>query len=52
MSPEDGIENIQCIAMDSSGWVRIGCDNGYVPHANYRYFRDTTLTKRLLEKQH
>ena len=51
MSPEDGIETIQCIAVDSLGWLRLGCDDGSVLHAYYRYFRDTPRIKRLSEKQ-
>ena len=51
MSLEDGIGKIQCIAMDSLGWLRLGCDDGSVLHANYRYFKDTPRIKRILEKQ-
>ena len=51
MSPEDGIGHIKCIALDTSGWLRLGCEDGSVLHANYRYFRDTPRIKRILEKQ-
>ena len=51
MSPEDGIGQIKCIAIDTLGWLRLGCAYGSVLHANYRYFRDTPRIMRVLEKR-
>ena len=51
MSPEEGIGTIQCIAMDSLGWLRLGCVDASVLHANYRYFRNTPRIERIFEKR-
>lgn len=50
MSAEDGLSEIERIAMDSLGWLWIGCDDGTMHFANYRYFKNTTRQDRYLEK--
>lgn len=51
MSTDDGLSGITCIAIDTFGWLWIGCKNGMVHFANYQHFKSTTRRDRYLEKK-
>lgn len=50
MTDEDGLSDIECIAIDTIGWLWIGCREGWIHFANYQYFKNTTRRDRYLEK--
>lgn len=39
MSAEDGLHGITCVALDSSGWLWLGCMDGIVFFADYDYLK-------------
>lgn len=49
MSTDDGLRDTTCIAIDTFGWLWIGCKYGTVHFANYQYFKSTTRQDRYLE---
>lgn len=49
MSTDDGLRDTTCIAIDTFGWLWIGCKYGKVHFANYQYFKSTTRQDRYLE---
>lgn len=51
MSAEDELSGITRIAMDTFGWLWMGCKNGSIHFANYEYFKTTSRRDRYLEKQ-
>lgn len=51
MSDEDGLRGITKIAMDSFGWLWMGCEDGSIHFANYEYFKTTSRRDRYLEKR-
>lgn len=50
MSAEDGLSDIERIAIDTFGWLWIGCNDGTIHFANYQYFKSTTRRDRYLQK--
>lgn len=51
MSTEDGLSGIKRIALDTFGWLWVGCKDGAIHYANYQYFKSTTRQDRYLEKK-
>lgn len=51
MSTEDGLSDIKRIALDTFGWLWVGCKDGAIHYANYQYFKSTTRQDRYLEKK-
>lgn len=51
MSAEDELSGISRIAMDTFGWLWLGCQDGSIHFANYEYFKTTSRRDRYLEKQ-
>lgn len=49
MSAKDGLSGIERIAMDSLGWLWIGCDDGMIDFAHHQHFKSTTRHDRYLE---
>lgn len=50
MSTDDGLRDTTCIAIDTFGWLWIGCKYGKVHFANYQHFKSTTRQDRYLER--
>lgn len=50
MSTDDGLRGTTCIAIDTFGWLWIGCKYGKVHFANYQHFKSTTRQDRYLER--
>lgn len=51
MSAEDELSGITIFAMDTLGWLWMGCKDGSIHFANYEYFKTTSRRDRYLEKQ-
>lgn len=51
MSAEDELSGITRIAMDTLGWLWMGCNDGSIHFANYEYFKTSSRRDRYLEKQ-
>lgn len=51
MFEEDGLNGINCIEMDSSGWLHLGCKDGYVQYANVQYYKKTTREERCMKRR-
>lgn len=51
MFEDDGLNGINCIEMDSSGWLHLGCKDGYVQYANVQYYKTTTREERCMKRR-